>query len=297
MLMKSGWLYFRAGIMVGPPNPADVLNIKLTHSCQPADFTTPTETQPEKIAKTMLYESSPHFPSAFQPFAEPMLITPQVHLGDYIYEGAERGPRAHNPPRLLFTLGDYRTRHSQYRLDPDLQLLAASHAFITTWDDHEVSNNGYRDGASALNNTEESFLDDSPRISVDQRKMNAVRAYFEWMPIRQADLDDNLRIWRSFRIGKLLDLVVLDTRNYDRSITDLGWNVDYIPLISNDAGRSLMGSHQENWFYRQLSESSNRGATYRVVANQIIFSRILEEGELNGDSWDVSSVRLIPRVA
>lgn len=48
----------------------------------------------------------------------------------------------------------------------------------------EVANNGYRDGFSALNNTEESFRNDGPGISVDQRKMNAVRAYFEWMPIR-----------------------------------------------------------------------------------------------------------------
>jgi phosphodiesterase/alkaline phosphatase D-like protein len=37
--------------------------------------------------------------------------------------------------------------------------------------------------------------------------MNAVRAYFEWMPIRQVDMDDNLRIWRSFALGKLVDLV------------------------------------------------------------------------------------------
>jgi len=32
-----------------------------------------------------------------------------------------------------------------------------------------------------MNNTEASFLK-SGRISVDSRKMNAVRAYFEWMP-------------------------------------------------------------------------------------------------------------------
>jgi alkaline phosphatase D len=50
--------------------------------------------------------------------------------------------------------------------------------------DTEIANNGYRDGFSALNNTEESFRTDGPSISVDQRKMNAVRAYFEWMPIR-----------------------------------------------------------------------------------------------------------------
>ena len=59
-------------------------------------------------------------------------------------------------------------------------------------------------------------------VSVDQRKAHAVRTYFEWMPIRQVDLDDNLRVWRSFKMGKLMDLIILDTRNYDRSITGLG---------------------------------------------------------------------------
>ena len=48
----------------------------------------------------------------------------------------------------------------------------------------EIANNAYRDGSSGMNNTEESFLNDSPQISVEQRKMNAVRAYFEWMPLR-----------------------------------------------------------------------------------------------------------------
>ena len=69
-------------------------------------------------------------------------------------------------------------------------------------------------------------------VSVDQRKMNAVRAYFEWMPIRQVEMDDNLRIWRSFSIGNLLDLIMLDTRQYDRSITDLYWNTNYIHQVN-----------------------------------------------------------------
>ena len=93
-------------------------------------------------------------------------------------------------------------------------------------------------------------------------------------------------------MGKLLDLVMLDTRNYDRSITTLGWNNEYISDLKDDAGRTLMGSHQENWFYRQLSESSQRGATWRVVGNQIIFSRINNTARssnwLNADQWDVS---------
>jgi alkaline phosphatase D len=36
-------------------------------------------------------------------------------------------------------------------------------------------------------------------------------------------MDDNLRIWRTFNIGSLFDLIMLDTRQYDRSITDLTW--------------------------------------------------------------------------
>ena len=38
-----------------------------------------------------------------------------VHLGDYLYEGAQAGKRAHNPPRAIFSLWDYRTRHGQVR--------------------------------------------------------------------------------------------------------------------------------------------------------------------------------------
>ena len=142
-----------------------------------------------------------------------------------------------------------------------------------------------------MNNTEDSFVKEGG-VAVDQRKMNAVRAYFEWMPIRQVDMDDNLRIWRSFSIGKLVDLTMLHTRQYDRSITDLYWNTDYIHEISNDAGRSLMGSRQENWFYRSLSESAKRGATWRVIGSQIVFSRVNQsaaygnDNPLNYDAWD-----------
>lgn len=116
---------------------------------------------------------------------------------------------------------------------PKLEMLTAS----ICQDDHEVADNTYRDGESELNNTEASFVMDGG-VAVDQRKMNAVRAYFEWMPIRQVEMDDNLRIWRSFSFGSLLDLVMLDTRQYDRSITDLYWNTEYVHQISNDAGRS-----------------------------------------------------------
>ena len=85
---------------------------------------------------------------------------------------------------------------------------------------------------------------------------------------------------------------MLDTRQYDRSITDLYWNTDYVHAISNDAGRSMMGSRQENWFYQSLIDSKNRGATWRVIGSQTVFSRINESvaygnvNPLDYDAWD-----------
>ena len=92
----------------------------------------------------------------------------------------------------------------------------------------QVSDNTWRDGSGFLSNTEDSFIRDGG-VSTDSRKANAVRAYFEWMPIRQVDMDDNLRIWRDFKFGDLFDLIMLDTRQYDRSITDLYAVSDFLP--------------------------------------------------------------------
>lgn len=113
-----------------------------------------------------------------------------VFLGDYIYEyqngvygeGQSIG-RVPLPDKEIFTLYDYRKRLATYRTDLDLLASHQQFPWIPVWDDHEVADNTYRDGSSELNNTEDSFIRDGG-VSVDQRKMNAVRAYFEWMPIR-----------------------------------------------------------------------------------------------------------------
>ncbi|KAI1089946.1 PhoD-like phosphatase-domain-containing protein [Rostrohypoxylon terebratum] len=221
-----------------------------------------------------------------------------IHLGDYIYEYAngEYGwgnsyGRIPLPDREILTLYDYRKRIATYRTDLDLLASHQNFPWIAVWDDHEVADNTWRSGSSHMNNTEESFIMDGG-VSVDQRKMNAVRAYFEWMPIRQVDMDDNLRIWRNFKFGNLFDLTMLDTRQYDRAITDVYWNTEYLGEIYNDASRTLMGPRQEAWLYRTLRESSTRGATWRVIGNQIVFSRINSSASTgadlpyNYDQWD-----------
>lgn len=96
-------------------------------------------------------------------------------------------------------------------------------------------------------------------------------------------------------MGKLFDLIMLDTRAYDRSVTSLRWNNDHVGEdLSNDASRTLMGGRQEKWFYRQLSESQDRGAAWRIVGNQILFAHRNQSGIDEGselfpsspDEWD-----------
>jgi alkaline phosphatase D len=70
-----------------------------------------------------------------------------------------------------------------------------------------------------MNNTEDSF-NKYGKISFDQRKANAVRAYWEWMPIRQVDLDDDLR-WKD--LFSQLTTGSGETSQWDRSSIWLSW--------------------------------------------------------------------------
>ena len=115
-----------------------------------------------------------------------------IHLGDYIYEyGSGEGTygfdsalnRENVPSTEIIELADYRTRYSLYRLDPDLRKAHQQHPFIAVWDDHETANDAYTDGAENHNQGEGEWTD---------RKSAALKAYYEWMPVR--DFDDEARI-------------------------------------------------------------------------------------------------------
>ena len=54
----------------------------------------------------------------------------------------------------------------------------------------------------------------------------------------------------------------------------------------------MMGARQESWFYNQLTESQARGAAWRLIGSQTVFSRENESvaaGNINPldyDAWD-----------
>ncbi|KAJ3184107.1 hypothetical protein HDU85_001958 [Gaertneriomyces sp. JEL0708] len=201
-----------------------------------------------------------------------------LHLGDYLYEypngeygdGSKFTPsRVPQPNAEIITLADYRQRHAQYKADPDLQAAHHRHPFVTVWDDHEFANDARPDGAENHDPKMEGLW--------SERRMNAIRAYFEYMPIRPASSDQSGKIYRSFKVGKMLDLIMLDTRMHGM---ENGTNADF--------SKNLLGKTQETWLYSSLSSSKSRGAAWRVIGNQIILSPMTIVGINLGsiETWD-----------
>src|SRR5690606_14117434 len=79
------------------------------------------------------------------------------HLGDYVYEygrGGDASGQAADmqgeglPDREIITRADHRPRHALGRRDAHPQALHAAMPMIAVWDDHEVTDNTWKDGAA-----------------------------------------------------------------------------------------------------------------------------------------------------
>lgn len=194
-----------------------------------------------------------------------------LHLGDYFYEYGPGeygyGPqdediRSHEPPNEVHTLSDYRIRHAQYKRDADLANLHQKYPWILTWDDHEVANDQWSEGAE--NNSPGEY-------DWHARKTNAHQAYDEWMPVRINDtaaiesqhLDD--RIYRRFRFGGLLEVSMLDLRSYRSQ------QVAYTQLNhTGDADRTITGRAQLDW----LKDGLLTDAQWKIVGNPVMIAPI-----------------------
>ncbi|MAH30759.1 MAG: alkaline phosphatase, partial [Marinobacter sp.] len=212
-----------------------------------------------------------------------------IHLGDYIYEYssdqdsyASEDAQAlgrtfpENNNRELLTLADYRRRYAIYRQDPDLQLAHQRLPFIVVWDDHEVANDTWRNGAENHDDSEGDF---------DQRKLSALQAFFEWMPIRPVIEGNDEAIYRSFHFGDLVDLHMLDTRiigrdqqlDYLNYLSESGLNAQQFMADVTDPNRTLLGAEQRLWLQNKLATSSGR---WQVLGQQVLMGRMDLPAEL-----------------
>ena len=209
-----------------------------------------------------------------------------IHLGDYIYEYGADGYAAEDAEKLgrtlatdnnkeIIKLNDYRKRYALYRKDKDLQALHHRHPFIVIWDDHELANDTWREGAENHQSNEGSFLD---------RKLAALQAYFEWMPIRPVD-EQHTRIYRQFDFGNLVQLTMLDTRiiardqqlDYANYMTATGLNIAKFQADLTNPARTLMGYTQRDWLLGKLQQSN---ATWNVLGQQILMAKMFIPAEL-----------------
>ncbi len=227
-----------------------------------------------------------------------------VHVGDYLYEyangtygdGTSFG-RIPSPDKETVELTDYRWRHGQYRTDPQLQEAHRLHPWIIVWDDHESTNDSYKDGAENHDASEGDW---------EQRKTASRQAWFEWLPIR-----DNYglreargRIFRRYNFGNLARLDMLDTRLFGREqqvpalfdFTTQQLLVDptdlvtiYLPELAR-ADRQLLGEVQEEWLFDEFV--SNQNTKWQVLGQQIMMGQLAVEAQpglrlpLNTDAWD-----------
>lgn len=175
-----------------------------------------------------------------------------VQVGDYIYEtsgdpsfqsvGGERSVNfSNNAEALAITksgetfyaaqsVGNYRDLYKIYRSDEMLQKVHERFPMISTWDDHEFSDDCHKDTATYTNG--QNTLPDNSR-DIEQsttRRQAAEQAYFDYMPIEPqagtvegadktvttdtAMLFPNATLYRNFQFGANFELITTDFRSY-----------------------------------------------------------------------------------
>ncbi|GLQ29650.1 alkaline phosphatase D family protein [Litoribrevibacter albus] len=164
-----------------------------------------------------------------------------VHMGDYIYETTGASFQSSEGRSIQFTdldgainLGDdgyaaqslsnYRQLYKEYRSDSVLQKLHELFPLIAIWDDHEYSDDSWRNNGT--------YFDAGKSEESTFRKQNSEQAWFEFMPIdHEAAIDEtalnaggtldissdqlypNTRIYRDFQFGANLSLFLTDYRS------------------------------------------------------------------------------------
>ncbi|TFW22816.1 alkaline phosphatase [Massilia arenosa] len=262
-----------------------------------------------------------------------------VHVGDYIYESvgaafqSGRAEPAHaaialpdglkqGPAVVANTLADYRTLYRTYRTDPRLQAVHARYPMIAIWDDHEFSDDCWQD--------HQTYTNANPRETARRRAAN--QAWAEYMPVDFGDVSfdlqnaayDNIRIYRDFRFGSLMHLVMTDQRLYrdDHVIPESGLALllghdqakgddkvgsryfvpqpllkqfEELDTVSLKRPPSILGPTQTQWWKDTMKASTS---TWKVWGNEVTLNRMWADLRtvapppynnvyiVNADVWD-----------
>jgi alkaline phosphatase D len=226
--------------------------------------------------------------NAYDAIAKLPRVDAVLHLGDYIYEyGAAPDDygmasptaktRVPDPPREILSLADYRRRHALYKTDPALQAAHARAPWIVVWDDHETADNSWIGGAENHQPATEGAW--------AQRKAAGIKAYYEWMPIREPAAGALAEAcWRRFQFGDVATVLMTETRltarshqlDYGRDLAGKDGKPDFAAFAVKlkDPERRMMGQGQEQWLAREVDASIKAETAWQVLGNQVVMARV-----------------------
>jgi alkaline phosphatase D len=186
--------------------------------------------------------------------ADFFLFVGDTVYADHICDGPDTVP---GNTFVARTLGQYRAKHRYNRSDPAVQAYFRGIGVYAIWDDHEVRNDF-----------------SGP---VDPLMPAGRQAFIDYFPVTPP-ADEPGRLYRRIRWGRLLDVFILDTRQY-RS-----------PNAKIDGpDKSMLGPVQRQWLLDGVRGSR---ATWKVVVTSVSLS--IPTGRGARDSWSNASPRGVP---
>lgn len=215
-----------------------------------------------------------------------------IFLGDYIYDKSfGKSVRQHDSEIAPKTLDEYRRRHALYKTDQHLNRAHANIPFFVVPDNHDA------------------LIDDDPEKY--QQRIAAYQAWYEHMPTRgYAGLGKNqLNLHRHIQVGNLLNINLLDTRQYrdkeslpDDDIDSSYAFGNYRKLSADyyDNERSMLGKKQEQWLLNSITDNQS---SWQVIASPGPLSpfEFYKEGQLfryigTWDGYPAAQKRLIETI-
>ena len=296
-LEPDTWYYYRFRIDVNTlEGPEQRTSITGRTKTLPAPGMLPQCGQWRAAAVSCLNFQSGHF-NALGALAERNDLDAVLALGDQIYEYYSPGGEAVNyqryqwPQNECFQEFEYSQRWLTQRLDPDMQAASQQYPWYVSWDDHEVANEAYGDGAQ--------YHNEAIHGPYANRKAAALKAFYDWNPIRETAFTsspdvietDSLHCYRAFDVGSLVKLVMLDTRTFRSQWVSLSPDILAVALDPTlfedstvmaelgpallslaDTSRTMLGPEQKDWLESMLTPQQM--GVWNLFAQQVMFSPI-----------------------
>ncbi len=179
-----------------------------------------------------------------------------LFVGDTIYGDLRcQGPDvAPGGGFVAKTLPQYQAKHRYNRADPAVQDYFRRTSVFAIWDDHEVVDN-------FSGPTE-------PRMAAGRQ------AFLDYFPIIPS-AEESGRLYRRFRWGRLLEVFILDTRQYRSANTQ-----------PDGAGKTMLGRAQRRWLVDGVTTSP---ALWKVVVTSVPLAVPTGTKEKR-DSWSNANV-------